>query len=196
MVEVKYVDEDGKPLDNPHMTIDPSVVAAVLGTPAGPGERAYHVDACRIWINGGNPLKMAEVASRVGKSLNTVRVWAAKYKWRDRYRLIQDLAKAEIAEQAGLDVDREVTKMLGSVDKAMGSYDKAVERDEIKWRGSDIRGLVETKMLLIGKPTERHEHLGANPAVDRILDDPESISIASALFVRLGLGEGDASGSG
>jgi hypothetical protein len=102
----------------------------------------------------------------------------------------------DISEQAAIDMDHEMRQMLDSVNKAMTSYDKAVTEDKVKWRGGDIRGLVETKMLIIGKPTDRHELISTNPAVDRILDDSDTIKLAGALFVRLGLGQGDASGSG
>jgi len=196
MVEIKYMDEDGKAFDTPQVLVDPGIIEQVLAVPAGPGEKPYHVDACRIWLNGGNPLTHKQVADKTGKSAVTIGGYSSRYRWRERLQTIENLIRMDISEQAAIDMDHEMRQMLDSVNKAMTSYDKAVTEDKVKWRGGDIRGLVETKMLIIGKPTDRHELISTNPAVDRILDDSDTIKLAGALFVRLGLGQGDASGSG
>lgn len=193
-MDIRYFDDDGNALEVPDLLVDPELIEQVLAVPAGPGEQPYHVEACRIWMNGGSPLKQQEVADRIGKSVTTVRNWASRYRWRDRLNAIKLMANMSIAEQAAIDVDHEMRQMLDSVNRAMASYDNAVSNNKVRWRGGDIKGLVETKMLVIGRPTDRHEIVDANPAVDRILNDPDTVKLAAALFVRLG--QGDASGPG
>ena len=196
-IETIITDDSGqipKPKAEPWM-IDAVLAIAIPGTGgASKNERPEHLDAFRIWFNDGEPIPHHRVAKQVGRSPKTISNWAVNYRWSERRQAIEELMKQVIIEQMADGANEHYEKMFKLLDQADAAYEKALQGGKVKTNLGDVKRLVETRMLLIGQPTERVDVVTASREVDGILNDPESIRLASALFKRLG--QGDASGSG
>jgi hypothetical protein len=155
-------------------------------------ERKVHQEAFLYWLNDGfEPRTMDEVRDIVHVTHASLMKWKKKYDWEDRrYTLLQKVAEHNQEKVGGL-VSDATKDLMAMVDFGIKELTKAIKAGNVKWTGADIKRLVEAKLLLLGQPTERVENLNLNFS-EVVIHDAESVKLATALFERLGLGEGDA----
>ena len=173
-----------------HAAIIEAVLAVAL---PHTNEQTRHLEAFRYWFNGGNQRRgHQDVANYCGISKKTVGTWMTKYHWTERAAAIEQAAKDAVIEDTARDLAEELDYLLELSDDAIKAYRK--ELGNMRWKGADLKGLVETRLLLLGQPTERVEQTTRHE-LDGLIDDPVAIKHASALFARLGKGDADGSGT-
>lgn len=109
-----------------------------------PSVRAFEIYAT------GPKLTLQEVARETGVSVRTIKTWAKKYAWKQRFQAREKSVASRLAGQALTQVE-ETERNLKIVRLAIGRIAKAIGDGQVKMNMADLESLIRMEEHLLGK---------------------------------------------